>query len=68
MAEYVTFTLELESGNAAMVDDPRYAVARLLRQTADRLEEFEESGVLLDENGNRVGEWGLDVEEDDNDE
>ena len=65
------FGLKISSENAAFADNPEYETARLLRQTADRLENGIPGGMLMDINGNRVGHWDLEVPEDeyeDNDE
>ena len=59
------FTLEIESENAAFSESPEIETARLLRQTADRLETGDEYGKLMDYNGNGVGFW--DMETPDND-
>ncbi len=64
------FRLEIESGNAAFADSPEIELARLLRLTADRLEFGDRAGALIDINGNRVGDWNLElpeVEDDDTD-
>lgn len=59
--------------NAAMVDNQRGEVARMLRQMADRVEEYGvvnafEGRYLMDSNGNKVGICGCVWEEDDEDE
>ncbi len=64
------FNLEIKSSNAAFADSPEIETVRLLRQTADRLEAGAEFGALMDINGNRVGDWNLElpeVEDDDTD-
>lgn len=53
------FRLNVESENAAMVDDAAGEVARMLREVATRVEDGAEAGALLDSNGNRVGGWRL---------
>jgi UDP-N-acetylglucosamine pyrophosphorylase len=35
----------------------RHEMARLMRQTADRIEAGEEGGTLVEVNGNRCGSW-----------
>ena len=60
------FKLEIETRNAAFVDDPRNEVARILRVVADKLER----GILVpvayrplrDVNGNAVGTADLVVD------
>ena len=51
------FTFTLKTDNAAFEDDLAWSeIARLLRETADRVEQQKcDSGVLRDSNGNRVG-------------
>lgn len=46
-------------GNDAFSGDRGVEVARLLREVADQVEWGRESGVLMDVNGNSVGEWGF---------
>lgn len=53
------FTLSIQCDNEAF-RDAELEVARLLRRTADHVEEqFARSGVLMDHNGNRVGKFTL---------
>lgn len=58
------FTLKIKTGGAAFHDDEGnrdpYEVIRLLRQVATKLENDYTSGVLMDINGNRAGEWNYD--------
>ncbi len=61
------FELKIESENAAFADFPSMETARLLRQTAYKLLDGSDSGVLMDINGNRVGDWDLDIPEDSDD-
>ena len=57
------FKIEIETGNAAFEDDNRnYELARILRQIAERLENGENAGRVLDINGNKVGSF--EIEED----
>ena len=54
--------------NAAMAEEPSSEVARMLRETADRIEsgilgDGYEGGYLKDYNGNRVGEVSVFTEE-----
>jgi hypothetical protein len=50
------FTLKIKTDNAAF-DDTAQEIARILRDTADRLERGGEFGTLRDINGNTVGEF-----------
>jgi len=52
------FQVRLNTGNDAC--RTRSDVAKILRELADRIEENHVSGLLKDENGNRVGAfiWG----------
>lgn len=52
------FTLTIDTDNAAFDPDPAPEVARILRQTADRVEAGVTSGAARDINGNRVGTFG----------
>jgi len=58
------FEFEIDSDNAAFSDSPELEVARLLRQTAKRIEGQDE-GLLIDINGNKVGYWFIEVPNDD---
>lgn len=57
------FRLSFKTENAAFEDDCRAECARILREAADALERDSEQGVNRDANGNRVGEWSLEVED-----
>lgn len=61
---YVRCEVEIDSGNAALAEDPEGETARLLRETAERITAGHGSGVLLDSNGNRVGRFYFHVEPD----
>lgn len=53
------FWMKISTDNAAFVDAPEGAeLARLLRETAERLEQGVPYGSLRDVNGNMVGRWG----------
>lgn len=63
------FTLKIETDNAAFDDQNAFhEVARILRETAGKVESWEREGALYDVNGNRVGAFRLEVESDDDDE
>lgn len=51
------FTLKIKGGNEAMNDD--LAVAAALRKVAQELDNGKPAGIVMDVNGNKVGEWRL---------
>lgn len=51
--------LTIETDNAAFGDEPGVEVAGILRDVANRAENGQTSGTLLDSNGNTVGSWSL---------
>lgn len=53
------FKIEIETGNAAFEDDRNMELARILRQIAERLENGEDAGRVLDINGNKVGSFEI---------
>jgi len=59
----VKFTIEISLGNDAMQSGPD--VAKALRKVADFIEAYESAATLVgggpirDDNGNRVGKWGV---------
>lgn len=54
------FKLAIDSNNEAMVDNSEYAVADLLEETARKLRDGYDHGVLRDgSNGGPVGMWKL---------
>lgn len=58
----MAFTLNIKTGNAAFEgEDARYELSRILRELADELGEWgtENSGKVMDINGNTVGAWEL---------
>lgn len=57
------FTLNIDSDNAALVDDASGEVARMLVRTTQLVREGRTEGALLDINGNTVGSWGFDLPE-----
>lgn len=57
------FTLTIETGNAAM--STREDVAEALRQVAEKLEGGREGGNVMDANGNTVGAFSLELDEED---
>lgn len=53
------FTLAIESSNAAFTDDAAMEVSRILWEVRDALDKGEDSGVVRDINGNKVGSFEL---------
>ena len=51
------FYLNIETDNAAFTDAPEAEIARILRRIAERVERGEQSGGILDVNGNGIGDW-----------
>lgn len=50
------FKLEIFCNNASFEDHPNEEVARILRETAQKLEDGRNHFPLLDANGNRIGQ------------
>lgn len=60
--DHVTLSVELDTGNDAVIANPCEEVARMLRAVADRIEHCGNgcaSGNLRDLNGNTVGTFNL---------
>ena len=53
----MNFELTMNTDNAAF-ENYRREIARILRETADRIDDGREAGFLIDLNGNVVGEFG----------
>lgn len=57
----MTFTLKIETGNAAFEENSGQEIARILRELASHIDERDvlpnEGSALFDYNGNRVGRW-----------
>ena len=52
-----TLTITIDTGNAAFSEGESIEVARILRQYADKIDgEYVKECVLMDVNGNHVGE------------
>lgn len=64
----MSFTLRIEIDNDAFVEDPHAEVSRLLRVAAGKVDEGNRTGILLDINGNLVGEFTMELAEDEEDE
>jgi len=54
-----TFSISIDTGNAAFEDDAGAEVARILRDVATALERGTRGAPLHDINGNRVGRFDL---------
>lgn len=58
--KYMDFTLSMACDNDAFQDGNRdREVAELLRKIAKKIENGEESGNIIDSNGNKVGVWSF---------
>lgn len=68
MNRIVELSLDLKSADAAVQDGPAGEVARILRDTADRIEAAAQDNFaiihLRDLNGNRIGTAYFSIEED----
>lgn len=54
----MSITIKIDTDNAAFEDSPGYEVARILRQLADKINQFDGLAgyiKLYDVNGNKVG-------------
>jgi hypothetical protein len=58
-----SFSLEFKCDGAAFVDDPQREVARILRLVAQKVIAGETEQAVHDVNGNNVGEWNLEIDE-----
>lgn len=57
------FSLEIDSENAAMVDDAAGEVQRILRIVSGKVESGQRDGMIWDSNGNRCGTWTMEAPE-----
>lgn len=53
------FKVEIKTGNAAFEGNPEYEVKRILKEIEKKIEQGFSSGVCMDINGNKVGNWLL---------
>jgi hypothetical protein len=61
--DHVTLTLNLSTGNSAVVEDPLAALADLLaEQLVERLRLGADYGNLRDANGNTIGGWTISLD------
>lgn len=51
--------IKIETGNAAFENDKVFEVVRILKDAIFKLEQGNDRGILLDINGNVVGEYRL---------
>lgn len=51
------FILSFDTDNAAFEDDPFAEIARVLRATAEKVEDRNDMGTIRDLNGNTIGDW-----------
>lgn len=55
--------IEFDTINAAFEDCPPFEAARIIRETAEKIEIMEyngrlsDGGIIRDANGNRIGQW-----------
>ena len=64
MITNVKFTMTVDSGNAALVDNLRDELGRMLSRVHRDIDRDVDGGKLRDTNGNTVGEWSIELEED----
>lgn len=64
----VRFNLDIKSGNDAFQEDPTSEVSRILCEIAGKIDSGRFHGDCRDINGNAVGKWSLDIEEESDDE
>lgn len=53
------FKLTIKTDNEAFSEDPGYEIARILKKIAQKLEDGDTNGPVMDVNGNKVGQWVL---------
>ena len=64
------FTMDFQCDNAAFNWEGRFdktEVATIIQSVANRVRAGITGGVLHDSNGNKVGSWSLDIDEEDDD-
>ena len=57
------FELKIESSGQMYTDEPIYSLLNALDILKDRIKVGEEMGTVWDLNGNKVGDWYLDLED-----
>jgi hypothetical protein len=53
------FTMEFATDNAAFEEGWGTEIAGILRKVAQRVEDGDSAGAVMDSNGNTVGQWEL---------
>lgn len=61
----VSFDLSFSSSNASMVDDPEGEVSTILRNVAKKISNGSTHGAVMDSDGNKIGKFSYDIDEDD---
>ena len=61
----VSFDLRISTNDAAMINDPKTELLRLIKQVVEKIENDDEFGDLHDLNGNNLGFWLFEVEGED---
>lgn len=64
----MALNITIETDNAAFADDLFGELARALKIVAGKIQSGQDAGSIWDSNGNRVGEFDIDVPEADEDE
>lgn len=59
------FSIEFECDNAAFEEDPAQEVSRILTRTASHVLNGHTEGRVKDINGNTIGRWSLELDDDD---
>jgi len=57
----VDLKIEFKSGNAAFDADPQGETLTIVDKVRERISDGVRDGICRDTNGNRVGEWYLDI-------
>lgn len=63
----VKFKIEIDSGDDAFQDGVITEITRILDGIVDKMWNGQEGGPVRDSNGNKVGEWNVEVTYDDDD-
>ena len=56
-------TMTIESGNAAVVEDPEKAIERAMTDVLCRVRWGHKEGIIRDANGNTIGRWRTETED-----
>lgn len=56
------FRLRFNTDNDAFADDPHGEMQRILLRIAGAVRDGEDAGGILDNNGNRIGQWHYEAE------